>query len=146
MWNLFSCSMWAFSCGMQDLLPCPRTEPRPSAPTFGAWNLDYWIPGKSLALLLQWKSRAKAPIGRISSKCTKEASVIFLSFSQPTFSGGVIFLILALPVNNKKDQPAVLRFYFLATTDAKDLMTKISSRKSLTGSVSITDPSLYQLL
>jgi len=103
-------------------------------------------PGKSLALLLQWKSRAKAPIGRIASKCTRKASVIFLSFSQPAFSGGVIFLILALPVSNKEGQPAALWFYFLAATDAEDLMTKMSSRNSLTGSVSITDPSLNQLL
>ena len=103
------------------------------------------LPGKSLALLLQWKSRAKAPICRIASKCTRKASVIFLS-SQPAFSGGVIFLILALPVSNKEGQPAALWFYFLAATDAEDLMTKTSSRNSLTGSVSITDPSLNQLL
>ena len=36
----FSCGMQALSCGMQDLVPCPGIEPRPSA--LGAQSFNHW--------------------------------------------------------------------------------------------------------
>ena len=38
--GIFSCIMWAISCGVWDLVPQPGIEP--GAPALGAWSLSYW--------------------------------------------------------------------------------------------------------
>ena len=35
-----SCGTWTLSCGMWDLVPWPRMEPR--SPALGAWSLSHW--------------------------------------------------------------------------------------------------------
>ena len=38
--RIFSCGMWTLSWGMEDLVPWPGMEPRPSA--LGMWSLSHW--------------------------------------------------------------------------------------------------------
>ena len=37
---IFICQCWVLSCSMWDLVPWPKTKPRP--PAVGAWSLSWW--------------------------------------------------------------------------------------------------------
>ena len=37
---IFICLCWVLSCSMWDLVPWPKTKPRP--PVVGAWSLSWW--------------------------------------------------------------------------------------------------------
>ena len=39
--GIFAVACWIFSCSIEDLVPWPGIEPRPSA--LGAWSLSHWI-------------------------------------------------------------------------------------------------------
>ena len=63
-YRIFSCSLWAISCSMWDLVPCLEIKAR--SPALGAQSLNHWTTRE----FLQWMFKAIRPGG-----FTQEASV-----------------------------------------------------------------------